>query len=87
MDDGDGLSSDWRLVSVHPVADQLIVAYYCVHCGYLIIHWSVCVCVCVCVCVYTCPLYIPVILPASMALSCSPENIVNNASVQKVFLT
>ena len=38
--DGERLSSNWGLVSVHLVTDQLIVTNHSVHCGYLLIHWG-----------------------------------------------
>ena len=38
--DGERLSSNWRLMSVHLVTDQLIVTDHSVHCGYLLIYWG-----------------------------------------------
>ena len=39
--DGERLSSNWRLMSVHLVTDQLIVTDHSVHCGYLLIYWVI----------------------------------------------
>ena len=45
--DGERLSSNWRLMSVHLVTDQLIATDHSVHCGYLSKFGVI-------MCVYTC---------------------------------